>query len=133
MKLLLDAQSLLWWLMDQSELLPSTLLELQSRNNQVLVSSSVVWEIAIKRRLGKLQAPSDLVDVVRKSGFEFLPISEHHALATEQLPMIHKDPFDRMLIAQAIVEKATIVTRDTNIPQYGVPCVLAWHLSVTNQ
>lgn len=96
-----------------------TYRELQDRSNQVLVSASVVWEIAIKRALGKLQAPPDLIDVVGKSGFEFLPISELHALATEQLPMIHRDPFDRMLIAQALVEKATIVTRDANFPLYG--------------
>ena len=83
MKLLLDTHSLLWWMDDQSKLLPSTLIELQNRNNQVLVSSAVVWEIAIKRAMGKLKAPPNLVEVVQKSGFEFLPISELHALATE--------------------------------------------------
>lgn len=125
MKLILDTHSLLWWLMNQPKLLPRTLIELQNRNNLVLVSSIVVWEIAIKRALGKLQAPSDLIDVVQKSGFEFLSISELHALATEQLPPIHKDPFDRMLIAQALVKNAMIVTRDANIPLYGVRCMLA--------
>ena len=123
MKLLLDTHSLLWWMDDQSKLLPSTLIELQNRNNQVLVSSAVVWEIAIKRALGKLKAPPNLVEVVQKSGFKFLPISELHALATEQLPMIHRDPFDRMLVAQAIVEKATIVTSDANVAMYSIPCM----------
>lgn len=125
MKLILDTHSLLWWLMDQPKLLPRTLIELQNRNNLILVSSAVVWEIAIERAIGKLQAPSDLIVVVQKSGFAFLPISELHALATEQLPLIHWDPFDRMLIAQALVENAMIVTRDANIPLYGVPCMLA--------
>lgn len=123
MKLLLDTHSLLWWLMDQSRLPPGTLIELQKRDNQILVSASVVWEISIKRSLGKLQSPPDLISVVRKSGFQFLAISELHASATEHLPIIHKDPFDRMLIAQAFVEKATIVTCDANIPLYGVPCL----------
>ena len=123
MKLLLDTHSLLWWMDDQSKLLPSTLIELQNRNNQVLVSSAVVWEIAIKRALGKLKAPPNLVEVVQKSGFKFLPISELHALATEQLPMIHRDPFDRMLVGQAIVEKATIVTSDANVAMYSIPCM----------
>ena len=123
MKMLLDTHSLLWWLDDHSKLSPSTLSELQNRNNQVFVSSAVVWEIAIKRALGKLTAPPNLVDVVQKSGFAFLSISELHALTTELLPMVHKDPFDRMLVAQAIVEKATIVTRDANIARYGIPCV----------
>lgn len=124
MPLLLDTHTLLWCLMAPQRLTHSTLTELKNRNNQVLVSSAVIWEIAIKRAMGKLQAPSDLLDVVQKSGFSFLPILENHALATERLPMIHKDPFDRMLIAQAIVENATIVTRDANIPLYGVPCIL---------
>jgi len=125
MKLMLDTHSLLWWLTDQSKLSAGTLFELQNRSNDVLVSSAVVWEIAIKRALGKLQAPHDLLDVVRKSGFEFLAISELHALATEQLPPIHKDPFDRLLVAQAVIEKATIVTRDANIPLYGVPYLIS--------
>jgi PIN domain nuclease of toxin-antitoxin system len=117
MKLILDTHTLLWWLMDQPKLSPSTLSELQNRSNVVLVSSSVIWEIAIKQAIGKLHAPNDLLDVVRRSGFDFLQISEVHAAAILRLPMIHKDPFDRMLIAQALIENGTIVTRDVFIPQ----------------
>jgi PIN domain nuclease of toxin-antitoxin system len=123
MKLIVDTHAFLWWLMDQPKLLPSALIEMQNRNNDVFVSSAVIWEIAIKQSLGKIQIPPDLIDVVRKSGFEFLLISEVHALATQRLPLIHKDPFDRMLVAQALIENATIVTSDAYSPQYGVNCL----------
>ena len=85
----------------------------------------MIWEIAIKQTLGKLVVVGDIDLCKAKSNFKRLPVSFEHAWATKPLPIIHKDPFDRMLIAQALVEKATIVTRDANIPLYGVPCLLS--------
>ena len=83
------------------------------------------WEIAIKRRLGKLDAPSDFEGAILSCGFRPLPISMAHALATETLPGHHRDPFDRMLVAQAIIEGATLISRDLDIRRYDVPMIAA--------
>jgi PIN domain nuclease of toxin-antitoxin system len=90
-----------------------------------LVSVVVLWEIAIKRVIGKLSAPIDLQTDVTRAGFELLTLEVTHIVATEQLPVPHRDPFDRMLAAQAIVEGATLVTRDPNISLCGVPILTA--------
>ncbi|HWP63211.1 MAG TPA: type II toxin-antitoxin system VapC family toxin, partial [Candidatus Binatia bacterium] len=85
------------------------------------VSAASAWEIAMKRSLGRLDAPDDLGDAIRVVGFDELPIAIAHALAVGRLPMHHRDPFDRLLIGQALVEGLTIVTRDPNFAPYGVP------------
>jgi PIN domain nuclease of toxin-antitoxin system len=86
------------------------------------VSVASIWEASIKRATGRLQGP-DLLGAVTAAGFPFLRIDEHHAKLAGELPMLHRDPFDRMLVAQAIIEQLTVVTRDVNIPRYGVPVV----------
>jgi PIN domain nuclease of toxin-antitoxin system len=91
----------------------------------VVVSVAAVWEIAIKRALGKLDAPDDLEAQLAKHDFSTLPISVRHALAAGALKRHHNDPFDRMLIAQAMLEGLTIVTRDSRFGQYGVPLLPA--------
>lgn len=93
--------------------------------NDVFVSAVVGWEIAIKRSLGKLHAPADLITVIEQSGFQTLPIDLRHALFVEQLPWHHRDPFDRILIAQAAIEDRTLVSRDRVLFDYGVPVILA--------
>ncbi len=123
MKLLLDTHCLLWWLDDPFIISAQTRNFISDPANDVFISSVVIWEIAIKQTLGKLAVVGDIDLCIAKSNFKQLPVSFEHAWATKPLPMIHKDPFDRMLIAQAVVEKATIVTRDANIPLYGVPCL----------
>jgi PIN domain nuclease of toxin-antitoxin system len=94
-------------------------------DNDVLVSSVVTWEIAIKRGLGKLTAPTDLEDVLVECGFQELPISIAHTLATEALPFHHRDPFDRLLIAQAMYENASPVSRDAVMDLYQVAVMQA--------
>jgi len=89
------------------------------------VSAATGWEIAIKRGLGKLTAPVDLESAIRQCGFRELPITLEHALAIERLPMHHRDPFDRLLIAQSIVETATLSTHDADFAIYGVPILPA--------
>jgi PIN domain nuclease of toxin-antitoxin system len=84
------------------------------------VSAATAWEISIKKSLGKLAAPDDLEHQVRAGGFSPLPISIAHGVAAGQLPRHHEDPFDRMLIAQALAEGLTIVTRDKRFGDYGV-------------
>jgi PIN domain nuclease of toxin-antitoxin system len=118
-KLLLDTHVVLWWLEDNptlSEDIKSAL----DREPEVYVSAASVWEVAIKQAKGKLLAPPDLPAKVRDSGFRELRISFEHAVIAGNLPMIHADPFDRMLVAQAKHENLTFVTRDTNCKSYDV-------------
>ena len=89
----------------------------------MLLSAAVVWEVAIKRSLGKLEAPDDLVPILLGVGAHELAIGLDHAAAAERLPWHHRDPFDRMLVAQALVEGAVVVTRDEVLRPYGVTLV----------
>lgn len=91
--------------------------------NQLLLSAAVVWEVAIKRSLGKLQAPDGFAEAMLSGGAQRLAVTLEHAAAVERLPWHHRDPFDRMLVAQAGLERATLVTGDEAIAAYGVPVV----------
>ena len=122
--MLLDTHALLWWLADE-ELAPETRDQIADPANSVAVSAASVWEISIKRALGKLTVPDDLPEQIRASDFAPLPIDLNHALAAGQLPKHHDDPFDRMLIAQAQIEQLTIVTRDKRFRDYDVAVVSA--------
>lgn len=123
MKLLLDTHVVLWWLDDPTLIAEPARDAIAEPANEVFVSAVVAWEIAIKRGLGKLTAPADLIQAIQACGFQELPVTAPHALATESLPLHHRDPFDRMLIAQAKCEGAAIVSRDANIPLYGVATI----------
>ena len=119
MRLLLDTHALLWWLADEG-LSSQTRDAIADPANLVAVSAASAWEIAIKKALAKLTAPDDLEQQVRAGGFVPLPINIAHGIAAGQLPRHHDDPFDRMLIAQALAEGLTIVTRDKRFEDYGV-------------
>lgn len=119
MRLLLDTHVLLWALADPAHLGDGARLAIQDGRNEVLVSAATVWEIAIKRAAGKLDAPDDLLGVALATGFGSLPISARHASIAGALPPHHRDPFDRMLVAQARVESLTVVTRDERFDLYG--------------
>ena len=121
MRLLLDAHALLWWLADDPELEASARSLIQDARNDVFVSAATVWEIAIKRELGKVEAPLGLREVLEGEGFVELAVIGADAEAAAQLPPHHRDPFDRMLIAQARRNGLTVVTRDAAIASYGVP------------
>ena len=125
MTLLLDTHVFLWWLTDPTQLSHSALSAIGDPSNRVLVSLVSLWEIAIKRVIGKLKAPIDLQNDVVRIGFELLPMNVAHIVATEQLPLHHKDPFDRMLLAQALVEGATLITRDSILQKYGVSLLIS--------
>lgn len=125
MKLLLDTHVLLWWLDDPLRILEAARDRIADPGNDVLVSAVSCWEIAIKRGLGKLTAPNDLDDVITTCGFVELAISISHSLKTENLPLHHRDPFDRMLIAQAVCESATLVSHDRMFELYGIPLIHA--------
>ncbi|WP_433301216.1 type II toxin-antitoxin system VapC family toxin [Actinoplanes sp. CA-030573] len=118
MGLLLDTHIVLWWLSDD----PTLAAELKDRLDHepdIYVSAATIWEVAIKQSAGKLQ-PDDLPERVRDSGFRLLAITADHGIAAARLPANHRDPFDRMLIAQARAENLTLVTRDPEIGKYDV-------------
>jgi PIN domain nuclease of toxin-antitoxin system len=118
--LLLDTHILLWWLSDDP-LLPRAAREaIALPDSEVLVSAATVWEIAIKRAAGRLEAPDDLLEAIGANDFETLPITAIHAVVAGGLPPHHSDPFDRMLIAQARTETLTLVSVDGRFPQYDV-------------
>ncbi|QIM15654.1 type II toxin-antitoxin system VapC family toxin [Leucobacter insecticola] len=120
MRLLLDTHVLLWWLADSPRLLPKHREIISDGANDVLVSSVSVAEISIQASLGKLDAPSNTVEAIEQSGFRLLPLEASHAEELRSLPWHHRDPFDRMLIAQARVEQLTLITRDHEFAQYDV-------------
>ena len=124
MNLLLDTHALIWWLEDDSPLSQDARTAIADQSNAVYVSAATVWEISIKQTSQKLDAPTDVVLQVDEN-FIPLPISLTHADAAGRLPRLHTDPFDRMLIAQALAEDLTIVTRDPQILAYNVSTLLA--------
>ncbi len=123
MKLLLDTHAALWWLADDARLGPGAERHLSDETNRILLSAVVIWEVAIKRSLGKLQAPTGLAPTLLAAGAHPLAITLDHAAAVESLPWHHRDPFDRLLVAQALTEGAAIVSQDDRMQPYGVPLV----------
>jgi PIN domain nuclease of toxin-antitoxin system len=125
MNLLLDTHVLLWWLDANPTLSEKAKSTIADGNNLVFVSAAVIWEIRIKQALGKLEIPSNFRQVLDRQPFEMLSITAEHAHAVGDLPTHHRDPFDRMLIAQATIEHLTMVTRDTIIKEYKIPVINA--------
>jgi len=124
MDLLLDTNAFIWWV-DDSPLIGRTARALISDPlNEVFVSAASFWELAIKLSLHKLNVRSDAVSWVpqelARNRFRPLPVQFHHALGVERLPFHHRDPFDRLLIAQAIEENLSIITSDPEFEAYGV-------------
>ncbi|GAA3617936.1 type II toxin-antitoxin system VapC family toxin [Streptomyces sp. S1A] len=119
MRLLLDTHVVLWWLDDSPEL-SGEVKDLLDTEPAVYVSAVTPWEISIKQSIGKLEGPADLAERVRDSQFTGLPVTAGHGVRAGRLPEHHRDPFDRMLVAQAQIEGMTLMTRDKWIPQYDV-------------
>jgi PIN domain nuclease of toxin-antitoxin system len=124
LSLLLDTHVLLWLLAGERDRFGPTTIE-ALRNRPATVSAASVWEIAIKRRLGKLTAPPNLVETVSGAGLQLLSISARHAEHVAELPDLHRDPFDRLLVAQARLEDLTIVTADEILGRYDVATIVA--------
>ncbi len=125
MRLLLDTHALLWWLEDSGQLAVDARTHIADGGNEVVVSAASAWEMSIKQASGKLRMPADLEMALEASGLRQLPITLEHGMRAGSLPAHHHDPFDRMLIAQALVEGLTIVTRDPRFDTYGVPILAA--------
>ena len=124
MRALLDTHALLWWLSDDPALPRAARKVIAETKNTLIVSAASAWEIAIKVRLGKLPTAIDLAadfsGLVKREGFELLAISAEHGIRAGLLPGPHKDPFDRMLIAQAQAENIPIVSNEISFESYGV-------------
>ena len=125
MNVLLDTHALLWWLDDNSSMSGKARKAIFNPDNIVFVSAVSIWEIRIKEALGKITIPKNFQAVLEEQPFEMLAITVDHAHALCMLPMIHRDPFDRILIAQARIEKLTIITRDGIFKKYRIPLIKA--------
>lgn len=119
-RLLLDTHTLLWWLSDHPALSMSARDDIADPTNEPLVSTASLWEIAIKRSLGKITTPDDLPDHIVEASLDWLPLNAAHAWQVGTLPFHHRDPFDRILVAQAAVENIPIITNDTRLSAYDI-------------
>jgi PIN domain nuclease of toxin-antitoxin system len=120
MRLLVDTHAAVWLLGEDERLSPRADRLLTDATNEVLLSAAVVWEVAIKRSLGKLDAPDGFAAQLLDAGAVPLAVSIDHARAVRSLPWHHRDPFDRLLVAQATIEDAVLVSRDERLRAYGV-------------
>lgn len=119
--LLLDTNVAVWLLLGNRERVSAPVREaLEDERNEVAVSAASVWEIAIKRSLGKLTIEDGWASVLARLGFDPMPVTQVHAEAVEHLPWHHRDPFDRLLVAQASVERCALVSPDRQLAAYGV-------------
>jgi PIN domain nuclease of toxin-antitoxin system len=127
MRLLLDTHAFIWWIEDDPRLSNAARVLLQDRANGVFLSIGSIWEIAIKVGVGRLRMPSELraflADQVARTGFSLLPIAFEHVVAVHALPQHHRDPFDRLLIAQSRQEGLSLVSRDEKLALYDVELV----------
>ena len=126
MRLLLDTHALLWWLANDAALGTQASKLVADPANEVFVSIVSLWEAVVKQRIGKLDIDiGELARAIPREGFSLLPISTSHLAELARLPLHHRDPFDHLLIAQAMVEDATFVSEDRHTPLYTsrfVPC-----------
>jgi PIN domain nuclease of toxin-antitoxin system len=122
--LLLDTDVLLWWLGGVDRLSEAAAELISDEDNDIVVSVASIWEISIKKSLGKLTIDGDLRKHIEQQSFRELPIAGHHAVEVEHLPVHHRDPFDRILVAQARCEQLTLITGDHQLSEYDVSTML---------
>jgi PIN domain nuclease of toxin-antitoxin system len=122
-RLLIDSHAFIWWRDGSRALGPAASNAISDPSNEVLISIAGLWELTIKEASGKLTLPTDLETMVVEEGFSILPVSFSDLRTLKTLPRIHRDPFDRMMIAQALVEGIPIATRDRVFAAYGVQIV----------
>jgi PIN domain nuclease of toxin-antitoxin system len=124
MKLLLDSHTFKWWRDEPNKLSPTAFAKISNPNNDVFLSVVTAWELQIKIALNKFTIKGRLQKAIKdeqqNNGFKILPVNLSHALYLENLPLHHKDPFDRLLISQAIVENMTLVSADPEFAKYQV-------------
>ena len=124
MRLLVDTHIFLWWCADDRRLGSAECEAIRNPANEVYLSAASVWEIVLKQALGRLRVPEPASAAALRLGFQPLPITFEHAEAAASLPSLHRDPFDRLLVAQARVESLTLITHDPSIRSYPGPAFL---------
>jgi len=128
MKLILDTHVFIWWACEPEKIPAETLKAIQDSSNEVFFSSAVSWEVQIKLAIGKITFHEPWEIIVRrevgKNSFQVLPVTLEHTFSLHRLPPIHEDPFDRILVAQALTEKCTLVTNDNLISDYPDVAIL---------
>jgi len=123
MDYLLDTHIMLWWLSAPNKISEKARNIIMDRQNAIFVSTASFWEMAIKRSIGKLQFPLNVIEILSSSGVSLLPILPNEALSVSDLALLHQDPFDRMLIMQAKLNNLVLITRDPQIQQYPIDTV----------
>jgi PIN domain nuclease of toxin-antitoxin system len=123
MRYLLDTHIILWWLYDDPKLSGRHRQIISEPNNHVIVSVASLWEIEIKRAVGKLIVDSGYIDAIKSDGFELLGLHPSHVVGLQSLPLFHNDPFDRMIIAQALTERMILLTVDKMVKKYDVEII----------
>lgn len=125
MRYLLDTHVILWWLTSPAKLSKPTQKIIRDKSNEIYLSSVSFWEMAIKKSIGRLTLPHNLLEAVAAEGFKILPIMPEECLGVVDLPAIHSDPFDRLLIIQAKLHDLVLITKDTTIMEYPVVIIKA--------
>ncbi len=120
MHYLLDTHVLLWWLIAPEKLNTKSQKIIRDKSNTIFISSVSFWEMAIKKSLGRITLPHNLMEAVTEENFKLLPILPEECIGVADLPFIHSDPFDRLLIIQAKLLDLVIITKDEKIPKYPV-------------
>jgi len=125
MRYLLDTHIVLWWLSEPEQIQNKAQKIIRNRENQIFVSSASLWEMAIKKSIGRVTLPHNLLETIAIEGFTLLPIMPDECIGVADLPLFHADPFDRMLIMQAKLHDLVIITRDKKILEYPVTIIRA--------
>lgn len=120
MQYLLDTHVILWWLSEPKKIKPKANKIIADKENKIFLSSASFWEMAIKKTLGRLTLPHNLIETLISEGFETLPITPEDGLGVADLPLLHTDPFDRLLIIQAKLKDLVLITKDKIIMEYPV-------------
>ncbi len=122
---ILDTHVLLWWFEDPQKLSSQSRTIIENPKCFIYLSSVVTWEISVKAALGKLDVPDKLFDLIKEGQFHELPVSIAHTQVLRALPSHHSDPFDRLLVAQALAENSTLITRDAMVQKYDIDTIKA--------
>jgi PIN domain nuclease of toxin-antitoxin system len=126
MRLMLDTHVLLWWLQDNARLGLRARSLIADTGSEVLVSIATPWEIAVKQRVGKVDdSGAAVMNALLEDGMAIVDLRPAHLQVLEAMPLLHRDPFDHLIIAQALAEQAIVITDDAKFPDYGVRCIPA--------
>lgn len=120
MNYLLDTHIILWWLTNPKQISAKASKIISDKENNIFISSASLWEMAIKKSIGRLTLPMNIVELLQSESFQIIPIGHEEAIGISDLPPIHQDPFDRMLVMQAKLHNCVLITRDKNVMDYPV-------------